>query len=217
MAEEKKKKEKAAPAVSAKSASSRMTLTVHQKAEAIALWRSGAVTLAQLSEKFKKRPETFSRMFTRMGVSKGSTLTDAAAKLEKKIEERVLSETEQTLKRLSAAKLEHFNYANGLSRIAWGQLRKAVEEKIDIASLKDVMATLKLAGDVIGNSRKELFAVLNAEKYDAIEEYDDLPELTVRELTGNEIEQIQHQPIDDMGLDSDPGALMLPADDSDGL
>jgi hypothetical protein len=104
--------------------------------------------------------------------------------------------------------------ANGLAKLAWQELVRARNEKIDIAQLKDVMVTLKLAGDVIGNSRKELFAVLNVEKHDQVEDFDELPELTVRELTGGEITQLQNQTVDDeMGFDSDAGEDMLPDDD----
>ena len=212
MAKEKEEKSvKAEKPVKAPSPT-RKTLTPSQRAEAIALWRSGSVTLADLSKKFGKRVETFSRMFIRMEIIKGSAIPEAAKKLEAAIATKAVSETEETLRKIGVTKAEHYQMSRALARMVWAQLARARDEKLDVGQLKDVMMTYKLAGDVIGNARKELFAILNVEKHDAVQDFDDLPELTVRELTGNEITMIQNAPADELSLDSDPGADMLPDD-----
>lgn len=192
-------------------------LTVAQKAEAIALWRSGSVTLEDLSKKFGKRPEAFSRLFKRMGIEKGSTLAESAKKLESVVEARTLTDLEETLKKIAATKDEHFKMSSGLARLAWSELVRARQAGTDIAGLKDLMVTLKLAGDVIGNARKELFAVLNVEKHEQTPDLDELPELTVRELTQAEVTDLSRQGLeDDMGLDG-VGLDMMPDDDLDAV
>lgn len=187
-------------------------LTASQKAEAIALWRSGSVTLEILSKKYGKRPEAFSRLFKKLSIEKGSSLTEAAKRLEAEIETRVVSDLDETLRRITATKDEHYRMSSGLAKLVWSELVRARQAKTDIGALKDVMMTIKLASDVVGNARKELFAILNVEKHDESSELEDLPELTLRELTGIEISQLQQQATDDMGLDG-AGADMMPDDE----
>lgn len=178
------------------------SLTVSQKAEAAALWRSGSVTLDDLARKFKKRPETFSRLFARMGIEKGSGVAAAMKKAEEAIAAKTLTDTEETLKRISQVRDTHFRMSQQLAVMAFREITQAKAAELNIGALKDTMAVLKMASDVIGNSRKELFEILNVEKHDASVEMEDLPDLMVRELTSQEIVQLQDIPeIDELGAD----------------
>lgn len=172
-------------------AASKVRLTPKEKAQAIALWRSGEATLEDLSKRFKKRPETFSRLFKKLSIAKGSAIAEAAAKLEEATISHAEAEHQESLRRLKAVRDEHFKMSTGLAKLAWAEIVRARQASLPLDTLKDTMATLKIAGDLIGNARKELFEILGAEKLEKDEELDDLPELTVRELTNNEIEQIQ--------------------------
>lgn len=190
-------------------------LTVAQKAEAAALWRVGTVTLDDLAKRFKKRPETFSRLFKKMGIEKGSGAAAALKKAEAVASAKVVSDTEETLTRIAQVKDSHFKMISALSRMAFQEIANAKRAELDVGKLKDVMSVYKMATEVVGNSRKELFAILNVEKHDAAEELDDLPDLTVRELTQDEVSQLQAS-VDDT-LDSDPGSEMMEADLDDDL
>lgn len=184
-------------------------LTVAEKASAIALWRSGSVTLEGLSKKFGKRPEAFSRLFKKLTIEKGSSITDAAKALEAAAEVRAVSDLEETLKKIHATKDEHYRMSTGLAKLAWSELVRARQAGTDIAGLKDLMMTLKLAGDVIGNARKELFVVLDVEKHSQSLDEDDLPELTVRELSQVEVQELSSAIAED-DLLTDPGVAMMP-------
>ena len=204
MSEEEEKKKKPKAPVTFRQ------LTVSQKAEATALWRTGSVTLEELGKKFKKHPETLSRMLKRMGIEKGSGAAEAVKKIIATSEARALTDAEETMKKIANTRDEHFRMAGGLAKLAWAELVRVRQAGIDIASLKDLMVTLKLAGDVIGNARKELFAVLDVEKYSKEQDFENLPELTVRELTDTEIVQLQTPQGDDMGVDEmNTGAEMM--------
>lgn len=193
-------------------------LTMSQRAEAAALYRSGTVTLEFLSKKYGKRAESFSRLFTKMGIEKGGAVVEAAKKMADVVEARALTDMDETLRKIAVTRDEHFKMASGLAKIAWAELIRARQAGVDVATLKDLMTTLKMTGEVIGNARKELFAVLNVEKYDREEILDDLPELTVRELTGIEVGQLQSQEsIDELGTDADVGEGMLASDPLEGL
>lgn len=181
-------------------------LTASQRAEAVLLWRAGQVTLEDLAKKFKRRPETFSRMFKRMGIEKGSAVAEQAEKMAKAAETAALNDVEVTLSRIAKARDEHYQMSSSLAKIAWSEIVRVKKAGLPIESLKDTMATLKMAGEIVGNSRKELFEVLNVAKHEAAGSMEDLPELTVRELSSEDIEQLQQsQPIDDDTLgDEEP-------------
>lgn len=187
------------------------SMTASQRAEAVALWRAGSVTLEDLATRFKRRPETLSRLFKRMGVEKGSAVEEQAKKLAAAAETAALNDVEVTLSRIASVRNEHFQMSSSLARIAWSEIVRAKKASLPLHTLKDTMATLKMAGEVIGNSRKELFEVLNVVKHEKEGSMDDLPELTVRELTTDDIESLRgHVEMDDQNIVS---ADMLDLDD----
>jgi hypothetical protein len=182
-------------------------LTPSQKGEAIALWKAGGITLADLAKRFNKRPETFSRLFKKLDIKKGSDAEEAAAKAAAVVEQRILQDVDVHAKRILDAREQHFKMADGMAKLAWSELVRARQAGLDIGALKDLMQTLKLAGDVIGTARKELWAILKIEDSDKDKELDELPELTVRELTSDEVIQLQSTDEED-----EMGGGMLPAD-----
>jgi hypothetical protein len=170
------------------------SLTISQKAEAVAMWREGKSTLADLSKRFKRRPETFSRMFKRMGITKGddtAKIAAAAARVSAKVEAHALSEVEENLQKLSAVRKSHITMSENLAKIAWHEIVRARQAGIELGRLRDTMQVLKLAGEVIGGSRKELFEILDWEELRKKNELSDLPDLVVRELTQDEVGQLK--------------------------
>jgi hypothetical protein len=190
------------------------SLTVAQRAEAASLWRSGTVTLDDLAKKFKKRPETFSRLFARMGIEKGSGAAAAMKKAEEALAARAATDAEETLKRIAQVKDTHFKMTQSIAVMAFRELQQAKAAGLDIAGLKDTLGSYKLMTEILGNSRKELWALLNVEKHDAAEELSDLPDLTVRELTQSEVNLLRDTPDDD-GMDAGEGMLSLSDDELD--
>lgn len=189
------------------------SLTVAQKAEAAAMWRAGTVTLDDLSKRFHKSPEMFSRLFSRMGIKKGSGVDAAMRKAEEAIATRTLSDAEENIKRIGKVRDDHFRMSQMLGVMAFRELQQAKSAGLDIGRLKDTFAVYKMVSDVVGNSRKELFEILNVAKYDQQTDLDDLPDLTVRELTQDEILQLQVSPIGDAdGADLGVGMLDLEGD-----
>lgn len=191
-------------------------LTVAEKAEIAALYRTGSFSLDALALKFKKSKVTIAKVIKDMGIKKGDAAEAAAKKLAETIEHRVLTDAEETMRRIAKVRQEHYGMASALAHMAFKKVLNAERTGVDIASLKDVMITLKLAGDVVGNARKELFDILDVERYANQEDMTDLPELMVRELMPEEITQLQHQAdefeLEDQGL----GAEMLSEDPAEG-
>ena len=183
-------------------------LTPEQRAEAAALWQAGSVTLEDLSKKYGKRPENFSRLFRSMGITKGSAVAVTAAKVAEVVAKKAGDSVAREIERLEQVKDQHFAMSSALAKIAFAEITRARQAGTAIAALKDTMLTLKLAGEIVGNSRKELYALLRAEKHDEERESDELPELQVHELTQEQILEMQAAPqvddLDDLGLDDTP-------------
>lgn len=183
----------------------RGNLTPRQRAEAAALWRSGTVTLQDLSARFGKRPETFSRLFARMGIEKGTAVeaasaAAAASAVAAAVEEKVRTELDETLDRIRKVKERNYSMSQMLAQMAFQDVHKARSAGIDVGSLRKTMAVYKMAAEVLSITRKEAYDLLNVPKMEAMEDIDDLPDLTVRELTQNEVNQLRDSPVtDDMG------------------
>lgn len=180
-------------------------MTPEQRAEAAALWRAGSVTLDDLSKKYGKRPENFSRMFKAMGIAKGSAVAAAAAKVEETVAAHAVKAVSKELERIEQMKDQHFTMSSALAKIAFAEITRARAAGLKIEALKDTMLTLKLAGEIVGNARKELYALLRVEEHEKDKELEDLPELEVRELSQAQIAEMQAAPavdeMGDMGLD----------------
>ena len=182
-------------------------LTPEQRAEAAALWQAGSVTLDDLSKKYGKRPENFSRLFKQMGLVKGSAVAETQKKVAEELSNRVASDVARELERIAQVKDQHYSMSSALAKIAFAEITRARQAGLKIDSLKDTMMTLKLAGEIVGNSRKELYALLRVEEHEKDKELEDLPELQVRELSQDQILEMQAaQPIEeleDAGFDDD--------------
>jgi hypothetical protein len=176
------------------------SLTPAEKAAAAAAWRAGEVTLAQLSEKYKKRPETFSRLFGKMGIKKGEAAEEVGRKVTAQIEARAVTDVEQTLQQIAETKKTFVGMHNALARLAFTEIKKAVEAKVPLSQLRLAMQTLQSASAVISKSREEIYTLLQIEKHDDNLGDDDLPELLVRELTAGEVKQLAEQDDEEKAL-----------------
>ena len=193
-------------------------LTIEQRAEAAALWRAGSVTLGDLSKKYGKRPETFSRMFKLMGLVKGSAAVETAKKLAAALAAASVSSVSVEVSRIAAMKDEHFKFSSFLAKTAMGEIFRARTAGLDLAGLRETMLTLKLAGEVVSNSRKELYALLRVEEHDLQAEIEDLPELSVAELTPEQVAQMQAADIqEEIGIGRDLDDLITTEDPAEGL
>lgn len=166
-------------------------LTPVEKAEAAALWRSGEVTLEFLSKKFKKRPTAFSRLFKEMGIQKGEMAKAHQAKVTAEIESRLLSDASTHANRIAKVKEEHFRMADSMGKLVWQEIVAAKREGKKIENLRGTMQTLQLAMATMSKAREELYRILRVEEFEKEDEDNSLPELTVRELTSDETQQIR--------------------------
>lgn len=178
-------------------------LNAAQKAEAIALWKSGTVTLDDLAERFKKDRTTFLRLFKEEGVQKGETEAETKKKVEEAVEHAIVDDATVLATRIKDTKDEHYKMSAGLAKLTWNVIRQAAQEKRspatyagDMKALKDAAMTLKLV-------REERYAVLGI---NADDDNDDkpLPDLMIQELTAEDIKEMHRKSAqesdDDLGI-----------------
>ncbi len=189
-------------------------LTPAEKAEAIALWKAGTVTLDDLCVRFKKDRSTFWRLFKDAGVEKGEAKAEIEKKVSETVSSMVLDDAGVLAKRIKDTKEDHYRFVNGISKLAWNIIVTAQQEKRTPATYATDMKSLEMAMRVFKMSREEKYALLGISPDD---ENDDkpLPELRVQELTAQDIKELHERSLmadDELGLNETLGDEELIAD-----
>ena len=178
-------------------------LNEKQKAEAIALWQSGSVSLSDLETKFKKDRTTFLRLFKDAGVSKGETAEDTAKQVKQAVEQAIIADASVTATRIRETREDVYRMATGIRRLVWATLLKARNEGLPVATVASDMKALQLAANTIKITREERYVALGIREDDDNEDKP-LPDLVVQELTVEDIKQMHEQAAreqeDELGL-----------------
>jgi AraC-like DNA-binding protein len=169
-----------------KAASKGKHLTAAETAEAIALWKSGTVTIADLSKRFKKSRNTFMRIFEKEGVKKGETASETKKKVADEIEKATVDDAAEMAKRIRDTKENTYKMAQLIERSMAAEIVEARTSKTpmglrekNIKVWKDIAATLEI-------TRAIRYEVLGLNDKDA-NKLTEIPDLEIRELT---VEQI---------------------------
>lgn len=191
-------------------------LTAAQTAEAVSLWAAGNVTLEQLSEKYKKDRSTFVRLFNRMGVAKGEKAAEHSKKIAQEIEKGVVDDAAKIAERIRETKEDSYKLAKVIERLISNEIIDARQKNLPIASKAANIKTLVEAAKGLKMTREERYAILEIGADNADEE---IPDLTVNELTAEEIKQIQQASLEESKSDDDDDMDMpdLDLDDDTGI
>lgn len=181
-------------------------LTLTQRAEAIALWRAGSVTLDDLCKKFKKDRSTFLRLFKEAEVEKGDLKVEVERKAKEAVEATFVDEAAELAKRIRDMKEESIKYITGIQRLAWNTIVVAQQEKRAPATYATDMKALEMAMRVFKMGREEKYILFNVAEQD--NEDKPLPDLVVQELTAQDIQELHERSLmadDELGLDETLG------------
>lgn len=180
------------------------TLSATEKAEAITLWKTGAVTLDQLAKQFHRHRSCFTRLFSKEGAKKGETQEAHEKKVAEAVEHQVLGDAAISAQRIRETKEAHYKMAAGLARLTWTILSKATQENRAVSTTVNDMKALQAAAQVLKITREERYAVLGLNEKE-VNDDTPLPDLLIQELTAQEIKAMhkQQQAIneDDLGFD----------------
>lgn len=177
-------------------------LTVTQRAEAIALWQAGEITLEGLSKKFGKSRQAFLRLFDKEGVKKGSKSAETAKRVTEAVEAGMVDSAAETAKRIRDTKEEHYKMSSTLAKLTWKIIVDAQASGSALGTKLNDMKALQMASNVLKTVREERYAVLGLNE----KVHDDdtpLPDLVIRELTAEQIAIMQETPEGDPDGDFD--------------
>ena len=192
-------------------------LTTAQKAEAIALWKSGNVTLDDLAKKFKKDRGTFARLFKEEGVEKGSTAAETEKKIQEAVEATLVDDATKNAQRIKDTREDFYRYVDGVGKLTWNIVVKAQRERREPASYATDMKSLEMTMRVLKMVREEKYTLLGYRE-DSEDDDKPLPELRIQELTAQDIKDLHERSLmadDELGLDKELGDEELIAEGSD--
>jgi transposase len=167
---------------------------VHMSARDIATargWREKeGMTIEAIAAHFKKSPSTIQKLFRRLGVKKGARAAELADKIEKKMDEEVLTDAIIRTRRIKETREDTYRMAVMITKLSMSEIVEAKKRGESVAVqmssqrvYNTAMATLR-AGQEIRNLS---LGIKDGE--DPADE--NLPDLLLTELTPEEILAIQ--------------------------
>lgn len=180
-------------------------LTPKERAEAIALWESGSVTLEQLAKKYGKTVGTFAKLFAKAGVKRGSKAEAMEKKVAAELEKTATAEARIIADRIRETKNNAYRLASGIEKLIAFEINEAQKDKVHISTRKENVKTLKVMADTIAQTWNIRAAILNLDKEDNDDH--DLPELRISELTVEQIKKMVAQDSINSALDNELDAL----------
>lgn len=162
-------------------------------AEAISLWELGEVTVEDLEKKFGMRASSWASYFSRNKVKKGSRAKELAEKTKAAVNAAVNLDAELRAKRAFDTKNETYRVTEMLRKLVAATIVEARTKGHPIGSVQNDLKAIKEAAAAIKICREEAFAVLGI-TIDGEKDKEDIPELTIKQLTPEQITQLQKAP-----------------------
>lgn len=175
-------------------------LAAAQWAEAQAMWELGSVSLTDLSDRYGLARETFSRKFKKLGIIKGSRAAEQADRVRQEIEKTSITDATILAERAKATKDDHYNWATLLARMAMLEISNARNENRAISTVEPAMKAIDKALSALSKARLERWKCLGLDDETFLPE--DLPDLTIKELTAEDIEEMRERGFGDMTNES---------------
>ncbi len=164
-------------------------LTVSERAQISALWKSGEMTYDQLAKKFKKSVSTIKNVLRESGAVKSELKHEVEKKVAAAVEQTILSEATIYANRIKETKEEHYKMATNIAKLIYAGVVKAKQEGRPLATIAGDMKALTLAAQGLKISREERYAVLGIDAKDAGDDRP-LPDLVVQELSADDIKEM---------------------------
>ncbi|KAA5604422.1 hypothetical protein F1188_16315 [Roseospira marina] len=182
-------------------------LTPAQWALAVEKWELGAVRLADLSAEFGISETALSLGLKSRGATKGRRAAEHARSVSEAVSEAVretavkdaLDGAELRKKRINDTKKEHYEWSAALSKLAMSRVLKAQKDGTPLSDAEGDLKAIRNAMEIIARGRQERWEILDVPSDIDMAE---LPELVIRDLTDNEVDELRRQDEGD-GLDVD--------------
>ena len=169
-----------------KEARSRRYPTASEWAEAEALWATGDVTLDDLASIVGVSQTSVSLHMKKAGITKGEKADEHRKRVAEKVAETALGDISEHSQRIKETKDEHYSMAKGIAILTWNEIKKAKQERTPFGAIAPNLKSLEIAMNVITKAQQARWQVLGLDRPDAVDD-NELPELTISELTAEEI------------------------------
>lgn len=153
------------------------------------MWASGDFTLVDLATTFGANASYLSSALSKRGVEKGSKAEIYAEAAKDETAKEMISDAASNIKRIKDSKDEHYKYATAIAKLIFSVIAKAISEKTPLASVKDDVATLKLAMAGIQLARADRWAITGLDREP--DAGDEIPVLPIEEFTQLELDEIE--------------------------
>ncbi len=174
---------------------SKMTLTEWEEAEA--LYKTGAATAKDIAERFDQPIRTIYSHFAKKDIDYGSDVP--REEIAEAVKEEVIDTVTLKARRVTEVKERHFKFAKNIDILTMKSITDAVKDKKSLETIAGDLKSLELASKIFKNTRDGLWKILDLDKDDGDE--DELPELVIRDLTGQEIAAIRDKQQTDLNED----------------
>lgn len=154
--------------------------------QVVALWEAGAVTTTELAEKHGVAKATITAGLNKRGAVYGRQAVEDAQQIAKDSREDI----SLLITRAKETKDFHYRTSTQLASLAQKKIILAEKGEMSYARADEELKTILVAMKIQGEARKERFAVLGLDNPDAFIT-DELPELSIVEMSSHEIEQIR--------------------------
>ena len=176
-------------------------LTTSQWKRMGAMYELGEATIRELSEKYGPRPEHISRKFKKLGYKRHRRVKEQSKKVEAALDKVIEDDAKKWADRIAATKEEHYEQVTTLNRLAMTEIAIAKKEGRPFATVDPNLKAIYRAIQINKTTREERYSILGLDKED---ESEDMPELTIRELTQAEVDDIRQKQEAETGDDFDP-------------
>lgn len=174
------------------SASKKNKVTPKQWAEMEAIWEAGVMTRKTISDKYKVSERTIQKHMKNKSVNRGAKAAEHREKVEEEIKKAQITDATILAGRIRETKEEHYKMVSGLAKLTWQEILTAKTKQAPMATAMNNLKALDAAISNLAKIRVEKWAILGLDKDTFIDE-DGLPELTITELTADEVMALRNR------------------------
>lgn len=173
-------------------------VTVAQRAEAVALQRAGEMTSQEIADKVGLSITTVRHLFNKVKVKKGEGAVVIEEKRAAVIAESITLDPLVYAQRVFNTKNETYRITEMLRKLVASEVVKCRQDGRKLGTIQNEIKTIVEAAKAIKICREEAYAVLGIRPDDQGDEQ--LPDLTITDLTEDDIADLQAMPaVEDMG------------------
>lgn len=173
------------------------TIAPAKWAEMEQAWIEGKfATLGDLAAHFKEPEKSIRLRFGQRKLRRGSAIEDYNKNLQDELRKKAEIDAKALAAKVTETKDFHYKTAQGLARLAFGEVLQAQRNGTPYGAIRSNLASLETAMKIMKMAREEKFAVLGiSASSEAEEEKEGLPELVVSEITQEQIEELQSRDV----------------------